>query len=269
MLNKKAAVILIASTVLFLFIIFSDQKHTSINEITTIQKNSSQEFLNIDNNQPLHTEELTKPVANCPEYNNEVTIDKFNRANFISKKSIQWYFEGYDKYKIAETLAATFNYSVASRWIEDINEISHNHELYTQLMQEIDALDYSSNFLARIYYRKKLSIHKLNIYKPDVDSQSLFNQYPDLALSHLNYLLESALQNKNTREALFLIDRLTKEIEDPRFFKHPLKNTMIMYQLSFFSEQDASKIIMALFNLSPVYISNSSLLHKTYAPYIT
>jgi hypothetical protein len=265
MLKRKGTVVLIASTVLFLFIILSEQKHTDINEIIATQNNKPEKSLTIDNSPPLQSKELKNSTTNCRIYDKKVKINNFNRANFISKKSIQWYFEGYDKYKIAETLAATFSYSIASQWIKDINGISLNHEHYAQLIQEIDTLDYSSNFLKKVNYTKKLSIHKLNIYKPDLDSQNLFNQYPDLTLSHLHYLLNNALQNKNTDEALLLIDKLAKEIEDPRFFEHPLKNTMIMYQLSFFSESDASKLIRALFVLSPVYTDNRQLNDK-YTP---
>jgi hypothetical protein len=205
-------------------------------------------------------------TLSCAALDQATNIDKKNKASFISTKAIQWYFEGYDKYKIAETLAAMFSYSVAIQWIEDINTLSVNHVKHSELIQTIDSLSYTNDFLTLSKYMQSISY-----YQPDVTSDESgninqrLNQYPDLAVHHWNIALSNALHNKKTVDALNAIKQLKTYIKVPMFFQHPLNSPNTYISLSSFSQQDIVMIIAALFDLAPVIFEDNNrykILHK-------
>lgn len=86
--------------------------YVSVTRLKSVNQHMSSESLVDDKNQsPLKQDDLT--MRSCAALEQANKVDSENKAGFISTKAIQWYFDGFDKYKIAEALAATFNYSLA------------------------------------------------------------------------------------------------------------------------------------------------------------
>jgi len=224
----------------------------------SVNQYTSSESLIDDNNHSQLKQNYFKALS-CAALDQANKVDRKNKASFISTKAIQWYFDGFDKYKIAETLAAAFNYSIAMQWVESINSLSRNHENHTQLIQAIDSLSYTDDFLKSSRYMKKITNYQLNTLeneKFDIDQR--FNQYPDLAIHHWSMALDNALQNKKIDDVINAIKQLKTYIKEPVFFPHPLKEFNIIMSLPLFTQQEIDTIIKAIFDLSPVFIENNS-----------
>lgn len=245
------------------YFILSKNKTQISGDISTISvkntnPNTAVESLINDANQQLLTQSAFQPLT-CAALDQANKVDTINKAAFISAKAIQWYFEGYDKEKIAETLAVTFDYSIAMQWLDTIKSLSSSHAKHGQLMQKIDSLDYKSNFLKSTMALKGISQYQVNShYENNVDISHQFNQYPDLVIHHWNVALLNALENKNIEGVLTTIDELQKVIENPAFFLHPLKNINMLFSILSFTHQQSTIIIQALFDLSPVFIATAN-----------
>jgi len=195
----------------------------------------------------------------CPALKQANKRDKNSKAAFISTKAIQWYFAGHDKYKIAETLAAMFNYSIAMKWIEDVNGLSQHHEKHSQLIQEISSISYTDEFSISSNVIPNISSYKLStIYGKELDIDQQFNQYPDLAIYHWNVALKQALLNGNIEDVINAINELKTYNTNPIFFQHPLNNFGTFLHLSSFKQPEINKITRALFDLSPVFIASEN-----------
>jgi len=230
----------------------------SVPTLNSVNQNVSLDIL-VDDDDHLELKNPDSKVLTCDVFEQAINVDKKNKANFISTKAIQWYFDGYDKYKIAETLAATFNYSVAMKWLKSINRLSRNHENHSQLIQAIDSLTYTNDFIKSTRYMNKVAHYQLDVnYDKNFDINQKFNQYPDLAILHWEIALDVALKNKKTADVLNAIKQLKKYVVKPTFFQHPLNDFNVLITISSFSQEEIELIIKALFDLSPVFVENSN-----------
>jgi hypothetical protein len=255
--RKYLVVIVIVCLILTAYFLRTNIKaETSLDisavSMKSVSKDSSSESLINDENPPQLKQNEVKTLS-CATLDIYNKIDKKNRAAFISTKAVQWYFDGFDKYKIAETLAATFSYSIAMQWIESINSLSRNHEKHTQLIQTIDSFSYTSDFVRSSKYMRKIYQYQLpTIYDEKIDINQRFNQYPDLAIHHWSMALGNALQNKKIDDAINAIKQLKTYIKEPQFFQHPIKKFNLITLLTSLSQLETDTVIEALFDLSPV-----------------
>ncbi|TMP38848.1 hypothetical protein CWB96_09660 [Pseudoalteromonas citrea] len=207
--------------------------------------------------------ELTKQ-SHCSQLDKAHEIYLHNKIEFISAKAVQWYFDGYDRYEIAETLAAMFGYSAAMKWIITINQFSLYHEQYNALTQNIDSLSYHSDFSKHSHYLTGLSRYQ---YTHGDHAQPLdqpLNQLPDIAMYHWSEALNNALQDKDIDGAITAIYKLKALVTNPTFFPHPIKSSMLYPSLSFLSQPQVTQIITALLELSPIYVDSKDHHEKHY-----
>ncbi|TMO59236.1 hypothetical protein [Pseudoalteromonas aurantia] len=207
--------------------------------------------------------EFTKQ-PHCSQLDKAHEIYLHNKIEFISAKAVQWYFDGYGRYEIAETLAAMFGYSAAMKWIITINQFSLYHEQHDALTQNIDSLSYHSNFSKHSHYLTGLSRYQ---YTHGDHAQSLgqpLNQLPDIAMYHWSEALNNALQDKDMDGAITAIYKLKALVTNPTFFPHPIKNSMLYPSLSFLSQPQVTQIITALLELSPIYVDSKDHHEKPY-----
>lgn len=193
----------------------------------------------------------------CHRFEQAKKTDRKNKVNFISTKAILWYFEGYDKYKIAESLMVIFDYSVAMKWIDSINRTSRYDAQHAELIQSIDAINYSRNFSQGTPYIRENNHYQRSDSNESFDINQLLNQYPDLSETHWRTEFQLALRSKNVIRAINSIIRLKEYVANPVFFQHPISNINTLYFLSSFTKPEAKKIIRALFDLAPVYFDET------------
>ncbi|KAF7769871.1 hypothetical protein PCIT_a2786 [Pseudoalteromonas citrea] len=209
-------------------------------------------------------EPLLAKKLHCPQLDKAHEVYLYNKAEFISAKAVQWYFDGYDRYVIAETLAAMFGYSAAMKWIITINQFSLYHEQHDALTQNIDSLSYNSDFSKPSHYLTGLSRYQ---YTHGDHAQPLgqpLNQLPDIAMYHWSEALNNALQAKDMDGAINAIYKLKALITNPTFFPHPIKNSMLYPSLSFLSQPQVTQIVTALLELSPIYVDSKDHHEKPY-----
>jgi len=201
---------------------------------------------------------LSKSEGNaCLQLEKAQEIYSFNSNQFISNKAIQWYFEGYDKSAIAETLAALFGYQTAYRWFSDVQKYSRYDDNHQKLLDSIHNLSFDGNYKRRIHNGPHYTNARGLAEKENADFDAIINQYSDVSAHILTLRISKAIENKDKESALEAIAQLRNHIDNPIFFEHPITDVGLQFRLAELPQEDINEIIRALADLAPIYINNA------------
>ncbi|BBN83641.1 hypothetical protein PA25_36260 [Pseudoalteromonas sp. A25] len=208
----------------------------------------------IQNQPPTLLEETNhKESVRCEAFEQAQQSAAWIKFNFIGLKAVNWYFQGVDKYQIAQTLAALYGYDKAMLWIKQVNGLSQYHEKHEELTQFIEGLDYSFSLGSERPSLQALEDYGVNTYVEGFDINKQLNFYPDTELKLWLGALTQALGDTDLQKSLSVIERLQKFSQNQVFFEHPLRDSNNVVLLSSFGKQQARQLLKAMFDLAPVY----------------
>ncbi|WP_440053940.1 hypothetical protein ACSLBF_13830 [Pseudoalteromonas sp. T1lg65] len=252
----------VIATLLLLSIIFAISFLLSLDNSQPRQSAAENAISHVDKTPPLSgatsDERIIQPSvipkmqSSCKAYVRALKSSRRLQANFVSTKAISWYFEGVDKYKIAHTLAANFDYQTAMQWLEKINGLSKYHAQTPAQVSQIEQLSFGTQAPLTLHSMLKLIESELG---PNGENLNLLvNSYPDIEYQIRLSALSQALQNVDFQRSFSAIQQLKPFADNPLFFVHPIKHEPGVFILSQFPKPQAKQLLAAMFDLAPVYL---------------